>query len=38
MIAHVSGLPVEELMPLAGGAGGLLMVRVWLRTRLRRDA
>ncbi len=38
MIAHVSGVPVEELLPLAGGTGGLLMVRVWLWARLRRDA
>ena len=30
MIAHVSGVPVEELMPLAGGTGGLLVIRVWL--------
>jgi hypothetical protein len=37
-IAHVSGFPVEELLPLAGGTGGLLMVRMWLRVRLRRDA
>ena len=35
MIAHVSGVPVEELVPLAGGTGGLLVIRVWLRTRLR---
>jgi hypothetical protein len=41
MIAHVSGVPVEELLlPLAGGTGGLLAVRAWLQTRLgpRRDA
>jgi hypothetical protein len=37
MIAHVSGIPVEELVPLAlaGGTGGLLVVRVWLRMRIR---
>jgi hypothetical protein len=34
VIAHVSGVPVEELVPLAGGAGGLLVLRVWLRSRL----
>jgi hypothetical protein len=37
MIAHVSGIPVEELVPLAfvGGTSGLLVVRVWLRMRIR---
>jgi hypothetical protein len=35
MIAHVSGIPVEELVPLAGGTGALLAMRVWLRTRIR---
>jgi len=37
MIAHVSGIPVEELVPLAlaGGTGGLLAVKVWLRMRIR---
>ena len=31
MIAHVSGIPVEELVPLAlaGGTSGPLVVRVW---------
>jgi alpha-beta hydrolase superfamily lysophospholipase len=35
VIAHVSGIPVEELVPLAGGTGGLLVVRAWLRMRIR---
>ena len=35
MIAHVSGVPVEELVPLAGGTGGLLVIRAWLRMRAR---
>jgi alpha-beta hydrolase superfamily lysophospholipase len=35
VIAHVSGIPVEELVPLAGGTGGLLVVRAWLRMRFR---
>ncbi|HEX2358584.1 MAG TPA: hypothetical protein VHH72_02075 [Solirubrobacterales bacterium] len=35
MIAHVSGIPAEELVPLAGGTGGLLVVRAWLRMRIR---
>ena len=35
MIAHVSGVPVEELVPLAGGTGGLLAMRIWLRMRIR---
>jgi hypothetical protein len=35
MLAHVGGIPVEELVPLAGGAGGLLALRLWLRMRIR---
>jgi alpha-beta hydrolase superfamily lysophospholipase len=35
MLAHVSGIPVEELVPLAGGTGGLLAMRLWLRMRVR---
>ena len=37
MIAHVSGVPVEELLPsLAGGGASLLLVRVWMAHHLRR--
>ena len=37
MIAHVGGLPVEEAPPALAGTGtGLLVVRAWLRLRLRR--
>ena len=37
MIAHVGGVPVEELLPtLAGTGAGLLVVRAWLVLRLRR--
>ena len=37
VIAHVSGVPVEELVPALGGAGaGLLMARGWIMVRLRR--
>jgi hypothetical protein len=37
--AHIGGVPVEELLPLAGGVGaGLAFARVWLRSRLRRQA
>ena len=37
MIAHVGGVPVEELVPsLAGAGGGLLLARAWLTLRLRR--
>jgi hypothetical protein len=37
MIAHVSGVPVEELLPSAAGAGAaLLMARAWVMLRLRR--
>jgi hypothetical protein len=36
VIAHVSGIPVEELVPLAGGTGGLLLAtRAWLEIRFR---
>jgi alpha-beta hydrolase superfamily lysophospholipase len=35
IIAHISGFPLEELVPLAGGTGGLLAVRAWLRMRIR---
>jgi hypothetical protein len=35
VIAHVGGVPVEELLPSVTGAGGLLLVRVWLMLRLR---
>ena len=37
MIAHVGGVPVEEILPtLAGTSTGLLVVRAWLILRLRR--
>ena len=37
MIAHVGGLPLEEILPTLGGAGtGLLVARAWLMLRLRR--
>jgi hypothetical protein len=37
MIAHVGGLPLEELAPSAAGAGaGLLLARTWIALRLRR--
>jgi hypothetical protein len=36
-MAHVGGVPVEELLPTVAGAGGtLLVVRAWLTLRLRR--
>jgi hypothetical protein len=38
LLAHVAGMPVEELLPsLAGPVGGLLMVRAWLAVSVRRD-
>lgn len=38
MIAHVGGMPVEELLPaLASTGGSLLAARAWLSHRLRRD-
>jgi hypothetical protein len=37
VIAHVAGVPVEEILPaLAGTSTGLLVVRAWLMPRLRR--
>ncbi len=36
MIAHVGGLPLEEIAPSVTGAGaGLLLARTWLIVRLR---
>lgn len=37
MIAHVAGMPVEELAPsLAGAGGALVFARAWLAYWLRR--
>ena len=37
VLGHVGGAPVEELLPLVGGAGGsLLLARAWLALHLRR--
>ena len=37
MIAHISGVPAEELVPAPASAGaGLLVVRGWMMLRLRR--
>ena len=35
VLAHVGGFPVEELVPLAGGTGSVLILRAWLRARIR---
>ncbi len=36
MIAHVGGVPVEEMLPSAAGSGAvLLMARAWVMLRLR---
>jgi hypothetical protein len=38
IVAHVGGVPVEELLPSAGSVGaGLRLARAWLRSRLRRQ-
>ena len=38
MIAHVSGVPVEELLPSLTGAGAsLLLARAWIMLHLRRQ-
>jgi hypothetical protein len=37
VVAHVGGVPVEELIPTVAGAGSALLVaRTWLWLRLRR--
>jgi len=37
-LAHVGGMPVEELLPaLASTGGSLLVARAWLNLHLRRD-
>lgn len=36
-LAHVAGMPLEELLPLvAGPGGGLLAVRAWVTMSARR--
>jgi hypothetical protein len=36
-LAHVGGVPLEEILPpLAGTGTGLLVVRAWLTLHLRR--
>jgi hypothetical protein len=38
MVAHVGGMPLEELLPSLAGAGtGLLVVRAWVAVHLRDD-
>jgi hypothetical protein len=37
VIAHVAGVPLEEIVPSLTGAGaGVLVVRAWIMLRLRR--
>jgi hypothetical protein len=37
ILAHVAGMPVEELLPtLAGPVAGLAVARAWLAVSLRR--
>jgi hypothetical protein len=36
-LAHVAGMPLEELLPLVAGPGtGLLALRAWMTMSLRR--
>lgn len=36
-LAHVAGVPLEELLPMVAGPGaGLLAVRAWVAVNLRR--
>jgi hypothetical protein len=37
VIAHIGGVPLEELLPAASGAGAsLVLARGWVAMRLRR--
>jgi hypothetical protein len=37
MIAHLGGLPLEEILPtLTGMSAGLLVARTWIMLQLRR--
>jgi hypothetical protein len=37
MIAHIAGVPVEELLPAVGGIGTMMLAaRAWLALHLRR--
>ena len=37
MIAHIAGVPLEEVLPsLIGGGTGLLIARAWVILHLRR--
>lgn len=37
IFAHIGGVPVEEMIPSAAGAGAaLLLARTWLAVHLRR--
>jgi hypothetical protein len=35
-LAHVGGVPVEELLPWLAGPGTVVVARAWLAVRLRR--
>jgi hypothetical protein len=38
-LAHVAGMPLEELLPMVAGPGaGLVAVRAWMAMSLRRRA
>jgi hypothetical protein len=37
LLGHVAGVPVEETLPMLGGAGGMmLLARAWLWMHLKR--
>jgi hypothetical protein len=36
LLAHISGVPVEELLPWLAGPGTVVAARAWLAVRLRR--
>jgi hypothetical protein len=35
-LAHVGGVPVEELLPWLAGPGTVVMARAWIAVHLRR--
>ena len=37
IVAHIAGVPVEEVLPTLAGTGtGLIVARAWLMLRVRR--
>jgi len=36
LLAHINGVPVEELLPWLGPGAGLAIARAWMAVHLRR--